>query len=172
VEPFDVLAEAPGPSAITLPPGLARIYGGDLTLAQETVYANFVATIDGVVAIPSLRNSNTVIAGDNDADRFLMGLLRAVADAVLLAVALDLGLAVLLLALAACLAAAFERLTERGQLRTPDPQLAAAHFNWLVTSIPLNQVMLCGDAGRATTAELDRYADAGARAFLAAYGTR
>jgi riboflavin biosynthesis pyrimidine reductase len=84
VEPFDVLAEETGLPAIPLPPGLARVYGGDLALEQESVYANFVATIDGVVAIPSLRNSNTVIAGDNDADRFLMGLLRAVADAVLI----------------------------------------------------------------------------------------
>jgi len=79
-----VLAEETGLPTITLPPGLARIYGGDLTLGEASVYANFVATIDGVVAIPSLRNSNTVIAGDNDADRFLMGLLRAVADAVLI----------------------------------------------------------------------------------------
>ena len=84
MEPFDVLAEETGLPAIPLPPGLARIYGGDLALEEESVYANFVATIDGVVAIPSVRNSNTVIAGDNDADRFLMGLLRAVADAVLI----------------------------------------------------------------------------------------
>ena len=47
------------------------------------MYANFVATLDGVVAIPSLPSSNEVIAGGNDADRFLMGLLRAVADTVL-----------------------------------------------------------------------------------------
>ena len=47
------------------------------------MYANFVATLDGVVAIPSLPNSNEVIAGGNDADRFLMGVLRALADAVL-----------------------------------------------------------------------------------------
>ena len=79
-----MLAEETGLPTISLPPRLARIYGGDLQLAEESVYANFVATIDGVVAIPSLRNSNTVIAGDNDADRFLMGLLRAVADAVLI----------------------------------------------------------------------------------------
>lgn len=79
-----MLAEETGLPTIPLAPGLARIYGGDLKLAEESVYANFVATIDGVVAIPSLRNSNTVIAGDNDADRFLMGLLRAVADAVLI----------------------------------------------------------------------------------------
>jgi hypothetical protein len=32
--------------------------------------------------------------------------------------------------------------------------------------------MLCGDAGRFSAAELDGYADAGARAFLAAHGAR
>jgi riboflavin biosynthesis pyrimidine reductase len=37
-----------------------------------------------VVAIPSLPGSNVLIAGDNDADRFLMGLLRAFADVVLI----------------------------------------------------------------------------------------
>ena len=84
MQPFEVLAGEVGLPTISLPPGLARIYGDDLPLAEESVYANFVATIEGVVAIPSLRNSNTVIAGDNDADRFLMGLLRAVADAVLI----------------------------------------------------------------------------------------
>jgi riboflavin biosynthesis pyrimidine reductase len=84
VEPFDVLAEEAGLDPIPLPRELARIYGGDLGLATDCVYANFVATIDGVVAIPSIPNSNALIAGDNDADRFLMGILRAVADAVLI----------------------------------------------------------------------------------------
>ena len=85
MEPFDVLAEeTPGHPVVPLPPELARIYGGDLRFAEECVYANFVATLDGVVSIPSLPNSNTVVAGDNDADRFLMGLLRALADVVLI----------------------------------------------------------------------------------------
>ena len=84
MEPFDVLAEEAGLPAVALPMELAGVYGGDLALADECLYANFVATLDGVVAIPSLRNSNTVIAGDCDADRFLMGILRAVADAVLI----------------------------------------------------------------------------------------
>lgn len=85
VEPFDVLAEEPaGHPVQPLPPELARIYGGDLTFAEDCVYSNFVATLDGVVAIPSLPNSNTMVAGDNDADRFLMGLLRALADVVLI----------------------------------------------------------------------------------------
>ena len=84
MEPFDVLAEEPGLPAVALPAALARIYAGDLGFADECVYANFVATLDGVVAIPSLPGSNAVIAGDNDADRFLMGLLRAFADSVLI----------------------------------------------------------------------------------------
>jgi TetR/AcrR family transcriptional repressor of mexJK operon len=67
------------------------------------------------------------------------------------------------------LATAFERLAARGTLRLDDPPLAAAHFNWLVMSIPLNQAMLLGDDQPPTTAELNRYADAGVRAFLAAY---
>ena len=68
------------------------------------------------------------------------------------------------------LAAAFESLAARGALRLQDPQLAAEHFNWLVMSIPVNRVMLCGDAELPGQADLDRYADAGTRAFLAAYG--
>lgn len=68
------------------------------------------------------------------------------------------------------LAATFETLAARGALRLPDPRLAAEHFNWLVMSAPLNRVMLCGDAELPAQADLDRYADAGARAFLAAYG--
>ena len=68
------------------------------------------------------------------------------------------------------LAATFESLAARRTLRLQDPRLAAEHFNWLVMSAPLNQVMLCGDAELPAQADLDRYADAGARAFLAAYG--
>ncbi|WP_262285768.1 TetR/AcrR family transcriptional regulator [Micromonospora sp. MA102] len=67
------------------------------------------------------------------------------------------------------LAAAFESLAARNQLRLDDPQLAAEHFNWLVMSIPLNRMMLCGDTERPDPAALDRYADAGAQAFLASY---
>src|SRR5437867_4240882 len=39
----------------------------------------------------------------------------------------------------AALATAFDRLAQRGALQLDDPRLAAAHFNWLVMSIPLNQ---------------------------------
>ena len=40
-------------------------------------------TIDGVVSIPELPRSNALIAGESEADRFVMGLLRACADVVL-----------------------------------------------------------------------------------------
>ncbi|MGO9959774.1 MAG: TetR/AcrR family transcriptional regulator [Solirubrobacteraceae bacterium] len=70
------------------------------------------------------------------------------------------------------LATMFERLASRGTLELDDPRLAAAHFNWLVMSIPLNQAMLLGDDEPATPTELNRYADAGVRAFLAAHRKR
>jgi len=83
MEPFDVLIEETGRPQVELPVGLQRIHNGDIPFAEESVYANFVATLDGVVAIPSVPRSNELVAGDNDADRFLMGVLRALADVVL-----------------------------------------------------------------------------------------
>lgn len=62
----------------------------------------------------------------------------------------------------------FERLADQGVLQPGDPLLAAAHFNWLVMSIPLNRAMLLGD-DEPPPPPLNRYADAGVRAFLAAY---
>ncbi|MGO9975944.1 MAG: TetR/AcrR family transcriptional regulator [Solirubrobacteraceae bacterium] len=70
------------------------------------------------------------------------------------------------------LAALFERFAAHGDLEIGDPRLAAAHFNWLVMSIPLNQAMLLGQDEPATAAQLRRYADAGVHAFLAAYRKR
>ena len=82
--PLQVVSdEAPGP-ALDLPEELERHYGGPLRLAEDTLYANFVQTLDGVVAIPSVERSNAVIAAGSENDRFLMGLLRASADAVLI----------------------------------------------------------------------------------------
>jgi len=70
----------------------------------------------------------------------------------------------------AALATMFERLADRGVVQPGDPLLAAAHFNWLVMSIPLNRAMLLGEDEPPAGAELNQYADAGVRAFLAAYG--
>jgi riboflavin biosynthesis pyrimidine reductase len=83
VEPLHVALERDELPTVALPEELRRLYGGDLRLAERTVFANFVETIDGVVAIPSLERSNALISG-HEADRFVMGLLRAVADAVLI----------------------------------------------------------------------------------------
>ncbi|MYQ78805.1 TetR family transcriptional regulator [Streptomyces sp. SID4923] len=68
----------------------------------------------------------------------------------------------------ATLAETFRRLTDQGLLKTPDPLLAAHHFSGLLLWIPVNQAMFHGSAQH-TDAELDRYADGGIRAFLAAY---
>lgn len=64
-------------------------YGGDLYLpvspaGRPYVVANFASTLDGVVSfnIPG-QSEGAQISGSNDADRFIMGLLRASADAVL-----------------------------------------------------------------------------------------
>jgi len=70
----------------------------------------------------------------------------------------------------AALAEAFARLAERRVLALEDPGLAAAHFNWLIMSIPLSQAMLQGLDAPPAAADLDRYADTGVRVFLAAYG--
>jgi AcrR family transcriptional regulator len=69
----------------------------------------------------------------------------------------------------AALASVFEQLAARGVLRLDDPALAAAHFNWLIMSAPVNQAMMLGNDSVASRRELNRYADAGVRAFLAAY---
>ncbi|MEW2418662.1 TetR/AcrR family transcriptional regulator [Streptomyces sp. NPDC046866] len=68
----------------------------------------------------------------------------------------------------ATLAATFRRLTDQGVLGAGDPMLAAHHFAGLLLWIPVNQAMFHGGA-RHTDAELDHYAAAGVRAFLAAY---
>jgi TetR/AcrR family transcriptional repressor of mexJK operon len=66
------------------------------------------------------------------------------------------------------LADCFRRLADRGLLRAPDPDQAAAHFAFLVLGRALDKSLFCGDQPF-TTEELAAQADAGASAFLAAY---
>jgi riboflavin biosynthesis pyrimidine reductase len=67
-----------------LPPQLAELYDGGLAIPEGHVYANFVSSIDGIVALEGgSAPSGGIISGRNEADRFVMGLLRAFADAVL-----------------------------------------------------------------------------------------
>lgn len=84
LKPLEVLYEAADLPAFDLPPTLRELYGGGLGFDEPRVYANFVSTLDGVVAIPSLAQSNKLISNDSEGDRFVMGLLRAFADVVLI----------------------------------------------------------------------------------------
>lgn len=66
------------------------------------------------------------------------------------------------------LADCFRQLADRGLLRAPDPDQAAAHFAFLVLGRALDKSLFCGDQPF-TAEELAAQADAGASAFLAAY---
>jgi riboflavin biosynthesis pyrimidine reductase len=85
ISPLEVLFErAPG-EEIPLTPALSRAYGRlafPLTPKTPHVVANFVETLDGVVSlgIPG-KSGGGPISGGNQHDRLVMGLLRAVADA-------------------------------------------------------------------------------------------
>lgn len=70
----------------------------------------------------------------------------------------------------AAIAACFEQLMARGLLRGGDPLLAAQHYAFLVLSIPLDRALICGD-NEFSDAQLKRLAEAGAEAFLHAYGS-
>lgn len=81
---LELLWEADGLPAYDLPEELESLYGGAFGLAPPLLYANFVETLDGVVAIRSEPKSNRLVSGDSESDRFVMGLLRACADCVLI----------------------------------------------------------------------------------------
>lgn len=79
--------EASEPSV--LPEDLRLFYGGDLRFPpsgprRPYVIGNFVSTVDGVVSyeIPG-KSGGGDISGFDESDRFIMGLLRASADAVM-----------------------------------------------------------------------------------------
>lgn len=71
-----------------LPAGLESAYGGDLSIplraGRPTLVTNFVSTLDGVISYntPEAAGGGE-ISGHFEPDRFVMGLLRALADVVL-----------------------------------------------------------------------------------------
>jgi riboflavin biosynthesis pyrimidine reductase len=76
------------PSRAVLPGGLRARYDGNLSFPPAPVerpylIANFVSTLDGVVSfnLPG-QSEGAQISDSNEEDRFIMGLLRASADAV------------------------------------------------------------------------------------------
>lgn len=90
MEPIRTLfaTEPADPSRAVLPDGLRAGYDGNLSFppaSEERPYfiANFVSTLDGVVSfnLPG-QSSGAQISGSNEEDRFIMGLLRASADAI------------------------------------------------------------------------------------------
>lgn len=82
IEPFSVLAEEDDLPRWELPDELERIYGA-LGLAEPCLVANFVESLDGIVAVPDLPRSHVALADDSEADLFVLALLRACADVVL-----------------------------------------------------------------------------------------
>jgi len=86
LSPLEVLFEASPGTEAPLPSALASAYGRlvfTFTDDQPHVVANFVETLDGVVSL-GIRGKagGGPISGSNQHDRLVMGLLRSVADAV------------------------------------------------------------------------------------------
>jgi riboflavin biosynthesis pyrimidine reductase len=72
-----------------MPVALVERYGGRLEIPidadRPTLLANFVSTIDGIVALePGGERGGAVISGRFEPDRFVMALLRAAADILLM----------------------------------------------------------------------------------------
>jgi riboflavin biosynthesis pyrimidine reductase len=83
--PLTCLFEDPGLPAYRVPQALIELYGGSIGFPELCLFANFVVSIDGIVALEQRERSGTVISGGSAADRFVMGLLRACAEAVVVA---------------------------------------------------------------------------------------
>src|SRR5258708_33595676 len=82
-DPLVPLYEHPDLPLRRLPAPLGALYGGDLDFPDHCLDANFVSSIDGVVARgPHYPSSGSTISGRAPADRLVMALLRACAHAV------------------------------------------------------------------------------------------
>ena|SRR5690348_2553829 len=83
-----LVAGQPCPGTPALPEELRTIYDGELwfptaPVGRPYVIANFVSTLDGVVTFNMQGQSEgKQISGSNEADQFIMGLLRASSDAI------------------------------------------------------------------------------------------
>lgn len=84
MNPLEPLFETDGLPSYDIPAQLERLYGGNLGFEPPRLYANFVSSLDGVVALEGEEHSSQMISRKSEADRFVMGLLRACADAVLI----------------------------------------------------------------------------------------
>ncbi len=85
--PLEALFDRSRGPALPLPPRLAKVYGSlriPRPRGRPYVVGNFAATLDGVVSLQiGGRSGGGEITGFDPHDRLLMGLLRALADAVI-----------------------------------------------------------------------------------------
>ena len=85
--PLKTLIETKSGKVLPLPRFLARLYGRlrmPLPRSHPHVVSNFVSTLDGVVSLSETGHaSGGDISGFNAQDRMVMGLLRAIADVVI-----------------------------------------------------------------------------------------
>jgi len=86
--PLKTLFETKRGKVVPLPPRLARLYGSlrlPLSRAHPRVIRNFVTALDGVVSLNTKGHaSGADISGFSAQDRMVMGLLRAIADVVII----------------------------------------------------------------------------------------
>lgn len=87
MDPLATLFDESRGDALPLPSELAALYGV-LRMPPRSdrphVVTNFVASVDGIVAIDPPRGTGADVSGGDAHDRAVMGLLRAVADAVII----------------------------------------------------------------------------------------
>ena len=85
--PLETLLDESAGELLPLGPELSALYG-PLRMPSHVdrphVFTNFVASVDGVVAIDPPRGTGADVSGGDARDRAVMGLLRAVADAVVI----------------------------------------------------------------------------------------
>ncbi|MEP7198575.1 MAG: dihydrofolate reductase family protein [Chloroflexota bacterium] len=85
--PLETLCETKRGKALRLPPTLARLYGTlrmPLPHGRPHIISNFVTTLDGVVSLNVKGHaSGRDVSGFSQTDRMVMGLLRAIADVVI-----------------------------------------------------------------------------------------
>ena len=87
LSPLETLFETKHGRALRLTPNLTRLYG-NLRMPQahsrQHVFSNFVSTLDGVVSLQARGHAGGAdISGFSIQDRMVMGLLRAIADVVI-----------------------------------------------------------------------------------------
>jgi len=88
LSPLETLFETKRGKVLPLPPNLARLYGClrmPLPRSHPHVFSNFVTSLDGVVSLNTKGHaSGGDISGFSAQDRMVMGLLRAIADVVII----------------------------------------------------------------------------------------